>query len=119
LAREALNGQADQGRVATGVSRPQRRSDASPLRLATDVRAAYARETARVTTPGAPITVRVNRHNPRKPWEIEIPGRDAHVTCKTLDDARRVAHLFVTHRHPCELIVYDAYDRVIQHEHIA
>jgi hypothetical protein len=58
------------------------------------------------------------RHSHAGSWEIEIPGRDVHVRCESFDDARRIAYLCAAHCHPSELIVYDAYDRVMQHEHI-
>jgi len=38
------------------------------------------------------------------------------VTCETFDEAQRVAYLCATHRRPCELIVCDAYHRVLHHE---
>jgi hypothetical protein len=46
-------------------------------------------------------------------WEVELPDRPEHVSCETLDDAKRVAYLCAAHRHPCELIVRDAYHRVL------
>jgi hypothetical protein len=52
-------------------------------------------------------------------WEIVLPERRVRTSCETLDDAKRVAYLLVEHRRPCELIVYDADDRVIDREMIA
>jgi hypothetical protein len=48
--------------------------------------------------------------------EVVIPGHRHRITCETLDDARRVAYLAVAHARPCELIVHDAYHRVLHHE---
>lgn len=47
-----------------------------------------------------------------------MPERGTHVACETLDDARRIGYLWAAHRHPCELVVRDAYHRVIQREFI-
>lgn len=40
------------------------------------------------------------------------------VTCDTLDDARRIGYLWAAQCHPCELIVHDAYHRVIERDFI-
>ena len=47
-----------------------------------------------------------------------MPDQRERVTCETLDDARRVAYLCAARRRPCELIVCDAYHRVLHHEFI-
>ena len=62
-----------------------------------------------------PLTVRVDL-NRLGGWEIVLPGERDHVTCETLDEARRVAYLCAVHRHPCELVVCDAYHRVLHRE---
>ena len=62
-------------------------------------------------------TVRVELH--RGGWEIELPDQREPVTCETLEDARRMAYLCAARRHPCELVVHDAYHRVLHHELIA
>jgi hypothetical protein len=64
-----------------------------------------------------PITVRVEL-NPRGAWRVATPDERGRVTCETLDDARRVAHLRAADRRPCELIVLDAYHRVLEREFI-
>ncbi len=48
-------------------------------------------------------------------WEVLLGDGDR-VRCETLDEARRVGYLRVAHAHPCELIVQDAYHRVLQRE---
>jgi hypothetical protein len=60
----------------------------------------------------------VQRH-PRGDWEIVIPGRRGGLVCETLDDARRIAYLSVAHAHDCELIIRDAYNRVLARELIS
>lgn len=65
--------------------------------------------------PGDVVIVRVLRTR-RGRWEVLLPGRRRGTTCETLDDARRIAYLAVAHTRPCELIVHDAYHRVIHHE---
>ena len=49
-------------------------------------------------------------------WEIELPDQSEPVTCETLEDAQRVAYLYAARRSPCELIVRDAYHRVVRRE---
>ena len=62
-----------------------------------------------------PIIVCV-QHHPRGRWEVLAPGRRGRISCETLEDARRIAYLSVAHAHDCELIVRDAYNRVVEHE---
>jgi hypothetical protein len=62
-----------------------------------------------------PRTVRMGR-NGRGIWEIAMPDGHDNVTCETFDDARRAAYLRATRVFPCELIVRDAYGRVVQRE---
>jgi hypothetical protein len=63
-----------------------------------------------------PLTVRVER-NWRGGWEVVMADRHR-VVCETLEDARRVAYLQVARARPCELIVHDAYHRVLHRERI-
>lgn len=49
-------------------------------------------------------------------WEVGLD--DVRIACETLDDARRIALLKAAHRRHCELVVRDAYHRVIQRQHI-
>jgi hypothetical protein len=60
-------------------------------------------------------TVRVDL-NVRGAWEIMLSDERERVTCKTLEEASRVAHRCAADRQPCELIVCDAYHRVLDHE---
>jgi hypothetical protein len=67
------------------------------------------------TTLDATRTVRVS-YNPHGPWDVVLAG-DAHrLTCETLDDAKRIANQVAERKRPCELIVCDAYRRVVRHE---
>jgi hypothetical protein len=52
----------------------------------------------------------------RGAWEIELSDAGERVTCRTLEEASRVAHRYASDRRPCELIVRDAYHRVLEHE---
>jgi hypothetical protein len=47
-------------------------------------------------------------------WDLVISTE--HVSCATLEDARRLAHRRAADRRPCEVIVRDAYHRVIDRE---
>ena len=60
-------------------------------------------------------TVRVDL-NVRGAWEIVLSDEREPVTCKTLEEASRVAHRCAADRRPCELIVCDAYHRVLDRE---
>ena len=64
------------------------------------------------------VTVRVDR-NDHGNWEVALPDQGEPVTCETLDDARRIAYLCAAHRHPCELVVRDAYHRVLEHDYFS
>jgi hypothetical protein len=50
--------------------------------------------------------------NARGDWEIQLP--DANVTCESLDAAIRQALVLVARRHPAELVIRDAYHRVLE-----
>ena len=52
----------------------------------------------------------------RGAWEIVLSDQREPVTCKTLEEASRVAHRCAADRRPCELIVRDAYHRVLDRE---
>jgi hypothetical protein len=52
-------------------------------------------------------------------WDVALTGEEAHIVCDTLEDAREVAYRFAAHRVPCELVVRDAYHRVVRRELIA
>lgn len=60
-------------------------------------------------------TVQVNL-NRRGDWEIALPGEENRVTCGTLAEAQRTAYQCAIQRRPCNLIVIDAYHRVLRHE---
>jgi hypothetical protein len=59
------------------------------------------------------ITVSVDPDG-RGAWEVNVRDERSHVACPTLEDARQVAYRSASGRRPCELIVRDAYHRVIQ-----
>ncbi len=62
-----------------------------------------------------PTTVRVDI-GVRGAWRIELADRGDLVRCETLEEASRVAYRCAAERRPCELIVRDAYHRVVQRE---
>ena len=63
------------------------------------------------------MTVHVDM-NPRGVWEVEVPERPSRVVCESLADAKRVGYLCAERRYPCELVVRDAYHRVLSREFI-
>jgi hypothetical protein len=62
-------------------------------------------------------TVRVDVDR-RGNWGVMRSDERDRVRCETLADARRVAYRCAAHLHPCELVVFDAYHRVLQREMI-
>lgn len=62
-----------------------------------------------------PTTVSIDPDG-RGSWEVALRKDGRHIACKTLDDAKRVAYLSATRARPCELIVHDAYHRVIERD---
>lgn len=64
---------------------------------------------------GQATTVCVER-SVRGRWKVVGPGRARPITCETLQDAERVAHLSLARTRARELIVRDAYHRVLHHE---
>jgi hypothetical protein len=63
----------------------------------------------------SPTTVRVDL-GVRGAWEVALSDGGDPVTCTTIEEASRVAHRYAADRRPCELIVCDAYHRVVQRE---
>ena len=59
------------------------------------------------------LTVRVLL-SPRGQWEVVLPGGRRPLRCQSLDDAERVAYVFAERSRPCEVLVHDAYHRVVR-----
>ena len=59
------------------------------------------------------IRVDMNHHGH---WDVASSDPDSHDICPTLEDARRLAFRRAAHRRRCELVVCDAYHRVVLHE---
>lgn len=72
-----------------------------------------ARHEAVVDTPIA-LMVRVE-HDGRGGWQVALPNRER-IACRTLDQARRAAYVSAPRGERCELIVHDAYHRVLSRE---
>jgi hypothetical protein len=51
-------------------------------------------------------------------WEVSVPGRRGLLRCENLNEAKRVAHQCAAQGNARELIVYDAYHRVLERERI-
>ncbi|MBV9417680.1 MAG: hypothetical protein JO363_22025 [Solirubrobacterales bacterium] len=62
------------------------------------------------------VEVRVE-HDGRGGWQVGAPNRDR-ITCQTLADACRAAYAVAAQGQSCELIVHDAYHRVLAHEFV-
>ncbi len=62
---------------------------------------------------GVMVRIEPNR---RGGWTVARPAPLVALRCETLDDAHRLAYLSVADTLPCELIVRDAYHRVLRHE---
>ncbi len=65
----------------------------------------------------SPRTIRVdlNRHGA---WEITLPVQLDPIKCESLYEARRAAYRFAAHWHPCEVVMCDAYHRVVHRQFI-
>lgn len=55
-------------------------------------------------------------HHPRGRWEVLAPDKRGRIPCETLEDARRLAYQSVARIGSCELVVRDAYNRVVERE---
>ncbi len=62
------------------------------------------------------ITVRVEM-NRRGAWELTVPDDHTRIVCATLTEATRRARSIAGTR-PSELIVHDAYHRLVEHERL-
>jgi hypothetical protein len=52
--------------------------------------------------------------NRRGDQDIQLPDQDdSRVTCETLEEAERVAHVCAAYQQPCELVECDAYNRAL------
>ncbi len=58
------------------------------------------------------VRVELNR---REDWDVES-DQDSGVSCDTLEEAERVAHICAAYKQPCEVVVCDAYHRVLHRE---
>jgi hypothetical protein len=56
------------------------------------------------------------QHHPRGRWEVIMGDGREPISCETLEDARRIAYIAVAHARSCELIVRDAYNRILERE---
>jgi len=65
--------------------------------------------------PEPSLTVRVLL-SPRGQWEVVLPGRRRPLRCQSLDDAERAAYVFAKRSCPCEVVVHDAYHRVVRRD---
>jgi hypothetical protein len=71
-----------------------------------------ARRVAQARRPTELVVLSVQR-TLRGRWEVLLPGRRRRMTCETLEEPCRVDYLAVAHAHPCDLILHDAYHRVV------
>ena len=63
----------------------------------------------------APAVINVDLAS-RGSWEVLLPAPGERVVCATLDDAVRVGYRYAANGEGCELVVRDAYHRVVRHE---
>ncbi|MGO9901536.1 MAG: hypothetical protein ACLP0J_18055 [Solirubrobacteraceae bacterium] len=54
--------------------------------------------------------------DPDENRDIELTDQDGRVTCETLEEAERVAHICAAYRQPCELVVCEAYHRLLHRD---
>jgi hypothetical protein len=109
----AAQGSGERGRIQSERRRRRRQAPTRPDRGVTMNPKAEQSPSRRL--PKDRTTVRVDL-NGRGAWEVALPDRRESLTCETLDEARRLASQYASRRRPCELIVCDAYHRVLHHE---
>lgn len=63
------------------------------------------------------VTIHVDRGR-RGDWQVEMPDHHERVSCETLGEAQRIAYLHAAQRQPCQLVIRDAYHRVVRREYI-
>jgi hypothetical protein len=74
-----------------------------------------ARECQAIPVPAIALsTIRV-RLGKRGAWQVSLAGRQECTICPTLEGARRLAQMTAERCHPCELIILDAYHRVLEY----
>lgn len=66
-------------------------------------------------TPSALPTIHVE-FDAHGHWDVDVSEPESHATCESLDAARRLAYRTAAERRPCELVVRDAYHRVVWRE---
>ncbi len=62
-------------------------------------------------------TVSVDR-NRGGSWEITLPAKHDPISYGTLEEARLEAYRLAAHWHPCEIVMLDAYNRVVHRKSI-
>jgi hypothetical protein len=63
------------------------------------------------------LTVNIDS-NGRGTSDVVLPGQHGDVKCETFDDARQVAYVCAAHPHLCEVVVRDAYHRLLLREFV-
>jgi hypothetical protein len=59
------------------------------------------------------VSVDLNRDGS---WGITLPAKHEPISYPTLDGARREAYRLAAHWHPCEIVMLDAYHRVVHRQ---
>jgi hypothetical protein len=59
------------------------------------------------------VKVTFNAHGT---WDVSLPDGSSSVTCATLEDATNFAHAYAAAHKPYELVIHDAYHRVMVRE---
>jgi hypothetical protein len=54
--------------------------------------------------------------NSRGQWEVALPEPSERINCESLDAARSLGYMCAERSRPCELVVRDAYHRVLQRQ---
>ncbi len=52
-------------------------------------------------------------------WEVSLPARDQRVLCQSFQEAARRGYELAAMEVECEIVVHDAYHRVIRRQHLA
>ncbi len=51
-------------------------------------------------------------------WEVSIPSRQQQVICQSFQEASRRGYQLAATEPECDMVVHDAYHRVVRREHL-
>lgn len=65
----------------------------------------------------SPILIEIQRRRGDE-WEVAVPSRQQRVICPTFQEAARRGYQLAADEADCEVVVHDAYHRVVRRERL-